>query len=71
MTTRALMDVSARERVLIGPEDAEVDEPLDALAAGARAFGELVLGQAVGVHPDSESGPIGGRIGYEGIVARL
>ena len=46
-------DVLPCERAsVIRLEDPKIGELPDALAAGARAFGELILRQAVGVHPD-------------------
>ena len=39
-------------------EDPKIGELPDALAASARAFGELILRQAVEVHPDLVSGGV-------------
>ena len=52
-------DVLPCERAsVIRLEDPKIGELPDVLAAGARAFGELILRQAVGVHPDLVSGGV-------------
>ena len=52
-------DVLPCERAsVIRLEDPKIGELPDALAAGARAFGELILHQAVAVHPDLVSGGV-------------